>query len=313
VSPSIGLTIAAAALVGLAVWAAVISLARSRGALDAHLATVERYGFQDPERQTQAPAARLERRRPLLAPLAERLGRRLLALAPALAPVAKGDLSAAGMYEHSPEAVQGYRLLASLLAVALALGYAQLLGGGIDPLAVVVALAAAVFGWWAPAYAIRRRGAARLAEIDRELPELIDLLVATVEAGLGLGASLELVAGRFRGALGEELAYTLYQQSLGMSNEEALGELVERVDTPAIRAFARTATRAETLGVSIGPIMRSLALDMRRRRRQTAREEVQKTPVKMLFPLMFLIFPSLFVVILYPALYTIVHQLSVGG
>jgi len=312
-SASVELTIAGAALVGLVVWFALASLVHARGALDAHLATVERYGFDDGQVQAELSAPRIERRRPVLLPFAERLGRRLLVLAPALTPVAKGDLSAAGMYELSPEAVQGYRFLAALLAALLALGYAQLLGGGIDLLAAVVALGACAFGWWVPAYAIRRRGAGRLAEIDRELPELIDLLVATVEAGLGLGASLELIAGRFQGPLGEELAFTLHQQSLGISNAEALRELVDRVDTPSIRAFARTATRAETLGVSIGPIMRSLALDMRRRRRQTAREQVQKTPVKMLFPLMFLIFPSLFVVILYPALYTIVHQLSIGG
>jgi tight adherence protein C len=89
--------------------------------------------------------------------------------------------------------------------------------------------------------------------------------------------------------------------------------MVERVDTPSVRAFARTVIRAESLGVSIGPIMRNLATDMRRRRRQAAQERVQKTPIKMLFPLMFLIFPSLFIVLLYPAMYTILHELGGSG
>jgi tight adherence protein C len=89
--------------------------------------------------------------------------------------------------------------------------------------------------------------------------------------------------------------------------------MAERANTSSMRTFVRTVIRAEALGVSIGQIMRNLATDMRLRRRQTIREKVQKAPIKLLFPLLFLIFPSLLIVILYPAVYTISHSLGGGG
>lgn len=95
---------------------------------------------------------------------------------------------------------------------------------------------------------------------------------------------------------------------MGLSTNQALSNILERSDTPAMRSFVRAVVQGETLGVSIGTMMRNLALEMRTRRRQTAQERVQKAPLKMLFPLVFLIFPSMFIVLLYPA----VHDLLAG-
>jgi tight adherence protein C len=103
---------------------------------------------------------------------------------------------------------------------------------------------------------------------------------------------------------------TQQQQKLGVSNDQALKDMVARADTPSVRSFVRTLRTAESLGVSIGPSMRELAHDVRRRRKQSAEERMRKAPVKLLFPLIFLIFPALLIEVLYPAVYTLIHSLA---
>jgi tight adherence protein C len=90
---------------------------------------------------------------------------------------------------------------------------------------------------------------------------------------------------------------------MGLTTEEALRNMLVRADTPAVRSFVREVTQGETLGVSIGDILRSLATEMRKRRRAVAEERAQKAPVKILFPLVFLIFPAMFVILLGPAVF----------
>ncbi len=97
---------------------------------------------------------------------------------------------------------------------------------------------------------------------------------------------------------------------MGLSSTEALTNMLERADTPGIRMFVRAVVQGETLGVSIGQIMRNLAIEMRKRRRAAAEERAQKAPIKMLFPLIFLIFPAMFVVLLLPAMITILDTLK---
>jgi len=147
-------------------------------------------------------------------------------------------------------------------------------------------------------------------EIDRTLPELIDVLIATMEAGLGFAGSLQMVAEHFSGPLGQELRLTLQEQRMGLSTEQALSNLLERCDTPSVRAFVRAVLQGETLGVSIATMMRNLATETRKRRRQNAHAQIQKAPVKMLFPLVFLIFPALMIVLLYPAVSQLLEQLG---
>ena len=99
---------------------------------------------------------------------------------------------------------------------------------------------------------------------------------------------------------------------MGLSVEEALEHLAARADTPSMRSFVRAMTQGERLGISIGQIMRNLALEMRKKRRKAAEEKAQKAPIKMLFPLVFLIFPAMFVVILGPAAIEILHTIAGG-
>ena len=213
----------------------------------------------------------------------------------------RAELMAAGMYTTSPRTLLGYRVMGGLVLplVLLALGAAGLSA----PVFVMLMTLAVGVGWMAPLVLVRRRARERLQKIDRALPELIDILVVTVEAGLAFSASLRVAAREFTGPLHEELLLTLQEQSMGLAVSEALTNMLQRADTPAMRSFVRSVIQGETLGVSTGTIMRNLAVEMRKRRRAAAEEQAQKAPIKILFPLVFLIFPTLFIVLLVPALF----------
>jgi tight adherence protein C len=276
--------------------------------MQTHLAQIEGYGTERVYGEVEGdvviaggPTRPVDR-------LAAGLGRFASRSARALPRLQAAELHAAGIYSKDLDVIEGYRYLAAAAAGLLVLLYAVVLTGKFSAVIALAALAFAGLGWEVPALLIRRRGRNRLRQIDRQLPDLIDLLVASVEAGLGVGASMALLAGRFEGPLGEELRLVLRQQQLGTSSAAALLALSERADTTAVRAFARTLVRADAMGGSVGPVLRNLAGDARRRRGQQAREHAAKVPIKLLFPLVLLIFPSLFVVLLYPAVYTIVRQ-----
>jgi tight adherence protein C len=206
----------------------------------------------------------------------------------------------------------GYRILSTLILPAIWIWFASVTGTG--PGRSILGLAFGVaFGWMGPMILVRRRARKRLEEVDAGMPELVDLLVTTVEAGIAFSASLRLAATRFHGALGEELRLALQEQEMGLSANEALSNMMARTDTPAMRSFVRSILQGETLGVSIGKIMRDLAIEMRKRRRQRAEERVQKAPTKMIFPLVFLIFPAMFLVLLGPAALQVIEMIGGGG
>jgi tight adherence protein C len=174
---------------------------------------------------------------------------------------------------------------------------------------VLLALLAAALSWFGPALLVGTRAQRRMDRVDRDLPELIDLLIATIEAGLGFAGSLQLVADRFDGPLGQELRLTLREQNMGLSTERALENLLDRCETPSVRAFVRAISQGESLGVSIGAMLRNLATETRKRRRQKATEQVQKTPVKMLFPLVFLVLPAFLLLTVVPVLLTTLQSI----
>jgi tight adherence protein C len=221
------------------------------------------------------------------------------------------ELVAAGLYDVSPVTVIGYRVLATVGLPALFL-YAA--AGRMGPATLVLGTGVMVaLGWIAPLTILRRRARTRLARIDHELPELVDLLVVTVEAGMGFAGALQIAAQRVTGPLGDELRLALQEQSLGLSTEEALGNLVERADTEAMRSFVRSIRQGEALGVSVGQIMRNLAIEMRKRRRAAAEDKAQGAPIKILFPLVFLILPAILVVLLLPALMSFIAAFGGGS
>jgi tight adherence protein C len=219
------------------------------------------------------------------------------------------QLVAAGMYRVSPRMLMGYQALSTVAAPAAWLWLAIATGRS-PALTIIGVLLAGVVGWMAPTFFVRQKADARLYRIDYDMPELIDLLVVTVEAGLGLNASLQLASERLRGPLGEELRIALQEQRMGLSQLQSLENMLNRCPTAAVRSFVRAMVQGERLGVSVGLILRSLALEMRKRRRAAAEEKAQKAPIKILFPLVFMIFPAMFVVILGPAVISVFNALG---
>jgi tight adherence protein C len=303
---SILLLVFGVGLVGLSARLVARAVVVPRLHLKAHLREIADYGFEGPITETDLPTmVRLKRsfRR-----ISTRVGGFVMRRIPSLKPLDVGELAAAGFYEISVELVHGYRVIGAF-ALPLFLTAICALGGTFSLLLLVAILLSAGAGWVLPSFTIRKRGAARLDDVERQLPELLDLLIATVEAGMGFTASLGMIAERMEAPLGDELRLTMKQQALGMTTSQSLDEMALRCQTPAMRSFVRTASRGESLGISIGPVLREMSTDQRKRRRQAAHEKMQKAPVKMIFPLMFLIMPALMIVLMYPVAYSLSHNI----
>jgi tight adherence protein C len=207
----------------------------------------------------------------------------------------------AGMYGTSSRKIIGYQIL---FAFSGAFGWVWLAGlEGVDSGILLLGLVGIVLTCWLlPLAYVDAKGRSRRDAIERTLPDVIDLLVVTLEAGLSLPQSLRLASSRLRGPIAQELRLTLQEQNMGLTLVEALANFQRRVDTPAVRLFARSVAQGETLGVPIGQLMRNLAEEMRKRRKASAEEKAHKAPVKMLFPLVFLIYPAVFIVLVLPAM-----------
>jgi tight adherence protein C len=221
----------------------------------------------------------------------------------------RDELISAGMYDTSPRKVLGYQCLVAIAAALLVFWLVPAMGGGII-LTVVLTAAAGVAGWYAPPYYINIKKRQRFTRIDRQMPDMIDLLVVTVEAGLGILASMRVASETMSDPLGQELRLTLQEQRMGLTVQQAIESFGKRADAPNVRIFVRSLTQGERLGVSIAATMRNLSLEMRKRRKAAAEEIAQKMPIKMLFPLILFIFPAMFIVILVPMAINIIDALA---
>jgi tight adherence protein C len=285
----------ALALGGAAVALALRAMAMPRIVAAARIADMQAYGFTDGAPGETAPDRRA------LASLANGVGRLAARVSSRFEETEiRNKLMAAGLYTTAPTTFLGYRVLTAGLAFVTMLWLVSTSdtgGAGV----ILFPLLAGAAGWVIPMTLVRRRAEERLEQIESDLPELIDLLVVTVEAGLALNRSLQVAAERFHGPLRDELRLTLQEQRMGLSTNVALTNMLERCETPSMRSFVRSIIQGETLGVSMGTIMRNLATETRKRRRARAEERAHKAPVKMLFPLVLLMFPSMFIVLLWPA------------
>jgi len=269
---------------------------------------VEEYGFSHREHAEESPGGLRDK----LDDVATKVGSVVGGRSGHSDRAIKKDLISAGLYHVTPGRFLGYRVLCALGFPILWIWLG--VSAGVKPVALVLLTFVIGFlGWWMPARILRERANQRMNEIDYQLPELIDLLVVTIEAGLGFVGSLQMAAGRISNPLGEEIQLTLQEQSMGLSIQEALLNMLARCDTPSMRSFVRSIVQGETLGVSIGQIMRDLAQEMRRRRRAVAQEKAQKAPIKILFPLVLLIFPAMFVILLGPAMFLFFNAMKGTG
>jgi tight adherence protein C len=148
----------------------------------------------------------------------------------------------------------------------------------------------------------------RQASIRRDLPDVLDLLVISVEAGVGLEGAIEVVGRHFDSPLSHELSRMLREMELGVPRRTALQNLRRRIDIPEVSTFVLSLVQADALGMPLGRVLRTQANEMRSKRRQWAREKAAKLPVKILFPMFLFIFPALFVVVLGPAVSSIIQN-----
>ncbi|MBP2636733.1 MAG: Type secretion system domain protein [Firmicutes bacterium] len=152
-----------------------------------------------------------------------------------------------------------------------------------------------------PFMLLNKKIAARKRSIQKDLPDVLDLLTVSVEAGLGFDGALAKLSEKMKGALVDEFSRVLQEMRMGVARRQAVVSMGVRCDVPDLSLFTASLVQADQLGVSIGNVLRVQSAAMRQKRRQRAEEQAMKAPIKMLLPLVLFIFPSLFVVLLGPA------------
>jgi tight adherence protein C len=192
-------------------------------------------------------------------------------------------------------AAKGLLLFAGGLVGLLA---GVLIAGPLTLLLLVIVGAAG--GFFAPDLLVLHLAQQRQEEIRRTLPDIMDTLVVTVEAGLGFEAAIAEVVHNGRGPIVGEFARVLHEMQIGRPRVDALREMMPRTNVAELKAFASAVVQATTLGIPMAKVLRQQSAEMRIRRRQRAEELAQKVPIKILFPMIFCIFPALFVVIIGP-------------
>jgi tight adherence protein C len=220
------------------------------------------------------------------------------------------------VYAGSPAGWDAERVLVAklLLAVSLTiLGFSFGVARFQQPvLAILTAAGGAFLGWYAPEWLVRSRAASRQEEISRALPDALDLLSITVEAGLGFDAAVQRVSLEMGGPLGQELNRVVQEMRLGKSRQAALRGLVDRTNVPALREFVLAMVQADIFGIAITQVLQVQADEMRLKRRQAVEERAQRVPVKMIFPLIMCILPATFVVLAGPAVLRIIDVFGSG-
>jgi len=209
-------------------------------------------------------------------------------------------LAAAGLAGRvSVEAFLALRVGVSVVGAVGGLCLATVANAGARTPFVCLAFAAVAF--LVPSYLLERLARNRRRRIHEELPDALDLLAVTVEAGLGLYAAIARIAQTMTGPIADEFALVLTELRVGDSSERALKRMAKRLHSPEVESLVRSLIQGEQLGLSLAQTLRNLAEDARQKRRLAAEELAAKAPVKMLVPTALFIFPALFVVILGPA------------
>jgi tight adherence protein C len=236
-----------------------------------------------------------------LVPAMERAARAVLRINPKMSvELVNMRLMSAGLARRvSPVAFLATKLFAAVTGLVLGILFFGPSKGPVMGFALGMALAAV--GFIGPDFILNKKIRSRQERLSQDLPDALDLLAVSVEAGLGFDAAVVKITEQVEGPLGEEFALTLNEMRIGESRQDALKKLADRAGIPEIGAFARAIIQADQFGISLGRILRVQAVDTRHRRQIAAEEKAMKAPVKMLFPTVIFIFPSMFIVILGPA------------
>ena len=205
--------------------------------------------------------------------------------------------------------IVAFKMLGLLVGTVLGLGLPLVLGAGLLPMVGFAALFG-VTGYFGPNLALYQMAYNRREQMRRELPDALDLLTISVEAGLAFDAALSQVARNTSGPLADEFFRVLQEMQIGLGRSEAMRALGDRTELAELRGFVTSMIQADAFGIPIAQVLRVQAREMRIKRSQRAEELAQKVPVKILFPLIFCILPALFVVILGPAVIQIFNSFN---
>jgi tight adherence protein C len=197
-----------------------------------------------------------------------------------------------------------FRLLQTALFFILPLlfgGYASLLRAGVGGI-LLFSLIGILIAIFLPNFYLKQKMKQRNHQALKELPDVLDLLTVSLEAGLGFDSAVNKVVSKKQGVLADEFHRCLEEIRLGKTRREALSGIRDRVEVDEVRSFISSILQAEKLGIGMVQVLRVQSSEVREQRKQRAEEEAMKAPIKMLFPLVLFIFPSLFIVLLGPAI-----------
>jgi tight adherence protein C len=258
-----------------------------------------------------SPQAAAPPRRQRRASISVVLGRPALKLMPRTTyeDVARRLLSAGIAKRVTPDQLLAAK--AVLAGIGVSLGLA--VGAKASPVAAVLFTPCLAFlGFLAPDVYVNGKIRDRRERIQAALPDVLDLLAVSVEAGLGFDGAVAKLIEYMHGPLIEDFALVLNEMRIGESRIEALKRMSARVDVPEIRSFVRAVVQADRMGTSMGSLLRTQAADARTRRQLLAEERAMKAPIKMLIPTALFIFPAMFIVILGPAVMNLLKNFSAG-
>jgi tight adherence protein C len=201
---------------------------------------------------------------------------------------------------YRPEEIITAQVLLAVLGFTVALAY-SILAHPSAGLSLILLVATPAVGAAYPTARLSSAMKARQERLLKDLPDTLDLLAISVEAGVGFEGAIAVVCQHFDSPLADEFSRTLKEMELGLPRRDALQNLKKRTEVPELSNFVLALTQADALGMPIGRVLKTQATEMRSKRRQWAREKAAKLPVKILFPLILFIFPPVFVIVLGPA------------
>jgi tight adherence protein C len=289
-------------VIGLGLGAAVVALALTRvrvaGDVMDYLADLDGDGVADEFQQKLAePFVRR-----VVKPLGVGAFRHVASLTPSnyLDGVHKRLLTAGLSGGIRAEEFVTAQALATVFGIVLAISW-SMFGTPPQRYGVLALVMLPLMGAFVPSAWLNRKVTERKDAIRKELPDVLDLLAISVEAGVGFEGAMQVVTEHFDSPLAEEMSRTLREMELGLPRREALQNLKRRTEVPELSNFVLALVQADALGMPIGRVLKTQASEMRTKRRQWAREKAAKLPVKILIPLVLFIFPAVLVIILGPA------------